>query len=138
MEVKEYEIYIGYVEEKDEEIEMGKELLLEVRDLETFERKIVRAVLKKSYDPSSGMDKLWIKDAIENREPEPWGIKILEELDQDMVAERTDITEEDKYRLSEESRKFATSRFGGSGLATSFGKEEALKYYQYAQKKKGK
>jgi hypothetical protein len=78
-----YEVYEGYITEHEQEIAEGKELILEVRDLETFVRMIVKAIVSKEADAIEGGSSLWLKDLNDEIVPKPGSIKILEELDDD-------------------------------------------------------
>jgi hypothetical protein len=78
-----YEVYKMYLEDYTEEISKGEAIILEVRDLGEFMRKVVKA--KVSKDPSELPDgeKLWIRDLNDEIISESWAIKILEELPDD-------------------------------------------------------
>lgn len=140
MAAKEYEVYIGYLDGKDEAIDENRELVIEVRDLETFERKVVRARLARPSQELPDSDILWVTDWVESSSKEAWKIKIIEELDEDtdVARERSDISEEDLTKQSKESAKFSQRRYT-DGLFTGEGDEEAKKYFIYKSKiEKGK
>lgn len=136
MERQEYEVYIGYLDGKEDKIAQGEPLLLEVRDLQTFERKVVRATVVPPPATSTAGDRLWVMNWVEKREPEPWTIFVLEELDEDVLAQRSDISSEDLSAPSEESRKYGVSGYRSEGLAASFGQEEVRKYFEIISGKK--
>lgn len=132
-----FEAYIGYVAERDAEAESGESVVLEVRDLETFERLVVRAVIAKPGTTLDGGDELWIVDWVEARQPEPWSIKVLEELDEeDATAFRSDISQEDLKAQAEQSQKFASGRGRGAAMPEMAGQEEARKYFENMQQHK--
>ena len=137
---REYEVYIGYLDGKDEEIDAHREIVVEVRDLETFERKVVRAVLARPGQELPDSDILWVTDWVESSSKEEWKIKVVEELDEDtdVARERSDISEEDLTKQSKEAAKFSQRRYT-EGLFTGGGDEEAKKYFIYKTKiEKGK
>ncbi len=126
-----FEAYIGYVADKDKEVEAGDPVVVEVRDLDTFERKIVRAVIAKPGQSLADSDQLWILDWVESRMTEPWGIRVLEELDPEEVsAGRSDISEEDLRFAAEESLKYGGRKYRGSQMPGTMGQEEIRKYYE--------
>lgn len=128
-----FEAYIGYVAERDAEAEAGEPVVLEVRDLDTFERLVVRAIIAKPGVALEGGDQLWILDWVEARQPEPWGIKVLEELpEEDATSFRSDISKADLTAQAEESHKFASGR-GRGGAMPQMGQEEARKFFENMQ-----
>lgn len=128
-----FEVYIGYVAERDAEAESGEPVVLEVRDLDTFERLVVRAVIAKPGVPLDGGDQLWILDWVEAKQSEPWSIRVLEELDEeDATSFRSDISEEDLKSQAEQSHKFASGR-GRGGAMPQMGQEEARKFFENMQ-----
>lgn len=62
------------------EIEAGTPFETYIFDHETLERKYVRAVISRSSGKLPGSEKLWMVNFQGKMEPEPWAIKILEEL----------------------------------------------------------
>jgi hypothetical protein len=130
-----YEAYIGYLtddaQETRKEIASGEPLVVEVRDLDTFERLVVKALVGEPGSPVEGGDELWVLDWVEARMEQPWSIKVLEELDEDDAeAARSDVTEADKAAAAEESKKYGGKRYRGSELPDAMGQEEARKYYE--------
>ena len=88
-----YEVYEAYLKGHEEDIEQGKELILEVKDYDDFVRMVVKAKVAKSLDALPGAKPLWVRDYAEDivKHTEPWGIQIIEELDEDEVeAKRFD------------------------------------------------
>jgi len=131
-----FEAYIGYLsteaKEVRPEIADGEPFVVEVRDLDTFERKVVRAIVAEPSGSLEGADELWVLDWIENRMDESWSIKVLEELDEEEeAAARADITEADLAAAAEESSRFGTRKYAGSQLPDAMGQEEARKYYEH-------
>jgi hypothetical protein len=138
-----FEAFIGYLTDEDQnpkpEIAAGEPLVVEVRDLDTFERLVVKAHVTEPGTPLEGGDELWVLDWVEARLEEPWSIKVLEELDEDAASEaRSDITEEDRRASSEESKKYGGKRYKGSELPDAMGQEEARKYYENMVAKKNR
>ena len=94
-----YEVYKMYLEDYAEEIERGEGIILEVRDLSEFMRKVVKA--KVSKDPSKLPDdeKLWVRDLNDEIISEVWSIKILEELPDDAFNPKRKPTKEARYGI---------------------------------------
>ena len=129
-----YEAYIGYLSQKDAEIEALTPIVLEVRDLETYERKVVKALVGKPGSNVPEADTLWILDWVEARQEEPWRIAVLEELEEeDATSLRSDITESDLKAQAERSQQFAGGRGRGSGMPEMMGQEEARKFFENMQ-----
>jgi hypothetical protein len=130
-----FEAYIGYLcneaKETRAEVETGKPFVVEVRDLDTFERKVVQAIVAEPSGTLEGADELWVLDWIENRLDEPWSIRVLKELDEEEEAARADITEADRTAAAEESVKYGGRKYAGSELPDAMGQEEARKYYEH-------
>ena len=78
-----YEVYQMYLDDYAEEIERGEEIVLEVRDLNEFMRKVVKAKVSKDPSKLPGAEKLWIRNLDDEIVPEAWAIKIVEELPDD-------------------------------------------------------
>jgi hypothetical protein len=132
-----YEAYIGYMADKEEDIVNGKSVVVEVRDMDTFERLVVRAKVGKPEKPLTDGDELWILDWVEKREEQPWTIIVEEELDEDDIeASRSDIDESDLNAASEESHQFASGRGRGRAMPEMMGQEEARKFYENMVNKK--
>lgn len=133
-----FEVYIGYVADKDAEISAGTALTLEVRDLDTYERKIVRALVGKPGAQMAESDELWILDWVEARQTEPWRIKVLEELEEeDATSLRSDISETDLKSQADASQLYAGGRGRGKSMPEMMGSEEARKFFENIARMKG-
>lgn len=135
-----FEAYIGYLSDESKEVRKevreGEPFVVEVRDLDTFERLVVRAVVAEPGTVLEEGDELFVLDWIENRQEKPWSIRVLEELDEENEdAARADITDADRTAAAEESQKFGGRKYRGSELPDAMGQEEARKYYEHAQNK---
>lgn len=80
-----YEVFHSFLDANSEAIESGQPILLEVTDLDTLEKKVVRALVKERAEQSEGWSELWVRDKEDKIQPQPWAIKVLEELDPDEV-----------------------------------------------------
>ena len=80
-----YEIYEAYVEGHDAEIEQVQEFVMQVTDLTDYRQMVVRARVGRSLGDLPGSRPLWLRTYQEEMAEEPWGIQILEELDEDEV-----------------------------------------------------
>ena len=130
-----YEAYIGYLTDASQktrrEVGAGEPFVIELRNLDTFERLVVRALVAEPPAKLESGEELWVLDWVENRKPVPWSIRVLEELDEEQLeAARSDITEADRTAAADESKKYAGKRHRGSDLPDSMGSEEAKKYYE--------
>jgi hypothetical protein len=138
-----YEAYIGYLTDAAQktrpEIVAGEPFVIEVRDLDTFERLVVRAVVAEPPAKVESGQELWVLDWVESRTPTPWSIRVIEEIDSDQLeAARSDITEADRTAAAEESLKYGGRKHRGSELPDAMGGEEAKKYYEnMISKRKG-
>jgi hypothetical protein len=72
-------IYETFILKDPTEIPDGKECTLEIRDTETYETRVVKAVIEKSSKNLSGGDFLRVRWQRGMALPDLWGIKILEE-----------------------------------------------------------
>lgn len=130
-----YEAYIGYLTDRSrnlrEEIRRGVPFVLEVRDIDTFERLVVRAIVSDSPDALPEGAELWVLDWIENRQPAPWRIRVLEEAEEaEPETARSDVTDADRAAAGAEARKYGGAKYRGAELPDSMGGEEARKYYE--------
>lgn len=75
-----YEILEEYVEAARADIDQGSPVVVEVRDLDTFERLVVKAVLVPPGKPGDG-EPLVLRNLAENISASDWKIDIKEELD---------------------------------------------------------
>lgn len=73
----EYELFVvtGLSELKQDE-----ETVVEVRSVDTLEMRRVKAILSSSAKGLPGADTLWIRGERGMKYPEPWAIKIIEDL----------------------------------------------------------
>lgn len=138
-----FEAYIGYLKDEEQEtkpeILAGEPVILEVRDLDTFERLVVKAIVAEPPNVLDDGDELWVLDWIEAKLEKPWSIRVLEELDEDAAeSARSDVSEEDLQSQAKESSKFGTRRRAGSQLPDMMGQEEARKFYQNVVEKRRK
>ncbi|MEZ5098665.1 MAG: hypothetical protein R3C15_02430 [Thermoleophilia bacterium] len=83
----EYEILEEYVEALRPEIDAGNAVTVEVRDNDTFERLVVRALLQPGGADAQG-DRLVLRNLAENVSADDWTIRILETLDPESVEIR--------------------------------------------------
>jgi len=77
----EYSIYELYIKEHEREISEGREFVAEVRDISDFRSIVARVRVAPSPEQLGTADKLWIRGFNQEVYPEPWGIQILEELE---------------------------------------------------------
>lgn len=77
--------YFLYVDEGGDP-EQLKEIELEIRDQETMEKKKVKALVARYQHQLPGADKLWLRDerAYRDRPDNPWAIKIVEEIEEEV------------------------------------------------------
>lgn len=91
-----YEVLEEYIESQRQDIEQGSPIVLEIRDVDTFERLVVKAQVGPPEKPIAGGDQLILKNLAENTVSDAWSIRVLEELDSEAVA----ITPKSAYRKS--------------------------------------
>jgi hypothetical protein len=91
-----FEILEEYVESQRQDIEQGREVTVEIRDIDSFERLVVRAQIGVPAQPIDGGDRLVLKNLAENVVSDQWTIRVVEELD----AETVSITPQSAYRKS--------------------------------------
>jgi len=73
-------IYETFILQDPSEIPEGKEYVLEIRDSETYETRVVKAVIDKSPKKSIESDLLRVRWQRGMPLPELWAIKIIEEV----------------------------------------------------------
>ena len=73
---KEYDTFVEAIDE----LKDGKEMVLTIRDLETYEQRKVRAVVSSSKEKLPDGETLRIRFSRGVAHKEPWVIKIAEEL----------------------------------------------------------
>lgn len=83
-----YEVLEEYIESQRQDIEQGQPIVVEIRDVDTFERLVVRARVGLPGQPSAGGDQLILKNLAENVVSDAWSIQVLEELDPEAVTIR--------------------------------------------------
>jgi len=76
-----YEIYEGYLDDHEEEMKKGEPFIVEVRDLETFERIVARAIVSREPNAIEGGVPLRIRNIYDEIENKLGTIKIVEILD---------------------------------------------------------
>ncbi len=91
-----FEILEEYVHSKRAHIDGGEAVIVEVRNTDTFERLVVKAMMAPPGTELEGGDDLVLRDLAENVSEEGWKIKVLEELDPESV----DIAPESDFRKS--------------------------------------
>lgn len=91
-----YEILEEYVHSQRAAIDQGNSVVVEVRDIETFERLTVKARIFPPKSGEEGADTLVLRDLAENIAANDWSISILEEVD----SETADIRPQSDYRKS--------------------------------------
>jgi hypothetical protein len=136
-----YEAYIGYLTDDTQEVRNevidGEPFVLEVRDLDTFERLVVKAIVANAPDNLEGGDELWVLDWTENKIETAWSIRVLEEVaEEDIEAERSDVSEADRTSAADELKKYGGRKYRGSQMPDTMGGEEARKYYENVVTKK--
>ncbi len=72
-------VYEMFVIEGINEIVEGEEVLIQVRDGETYEERVVRAIVSRSPDKLPGADSLRVRGQKGRALPELWAIKVLED-----------------------------------------------------------
>ncbi len=83
-----YEVLEEYVQAQQAAIAAGQPLVIEVRDVDTFERLTVRALVAPPGAALEGADTLVLRDLAENVAAGDWQIRVLEEVDPDAVEIR--------------------------------------------------
>lgn len=73
-------IYELFVVKELSELKEDEETIVEVRNMETVETRRVRAILSRSPERLPDADTLWIRWQRGYKHPEPWAIKIIEDL----------------------------------------------------------
>ncbi len=73
-------VYETFIINDPDEIKEGEEALIQVRDAETYEQKIVKAIVSRSPQKLPGADALRVRWQRGQSLPELWAIKILEDM----------------------------------------------------------
>ena len=93
-----YEIYQLYLEDFMPEIERGEPVVLEVRDLQSLTRRVVKAQVARRLEDLPGSEKLWIRNLDDEPTDEYWAIKILEDMPDDAFKPRRVPKKKIEYR----------------------------------------
>ena len=72
-------IFETFIINNPNEITEGEEALIQVRDAETYEERIVKAIVSRSPEKLPGADALRVRWQRGQSLPELWAIKILED-----------------------------------------------------------
>ena len=80
-----YEIYEAYIDGHEAEIDQREVFTMEVRDLTSFARIVVKARISKDPAVMPEGRKLWVRAYNDEDVRGPWAIDIIEELDDDDV-----------------------------------------------------
>lgn len=80
-----YEILEEYVSSNRAAIDSGQIVTVEVRNMDTFERLIVKAKIFAPENRGEAADQLILHNLAENVEADDWGIEVVEELDPDNI-----------------------------------------------------
>jgi hypothetical protein len=80
-----FEVLDEYVYSKRGEIDNGNDVVVEVRDTDTFERLVVRAKIAPPGRSMPGGNPLVLRNLAENVAEDGWTIQIIEELDPESV-----------------------------------------------------
>jgi hypothetical protein len=91
-----FEVLEEYIESQRSEIEAGNPVVIEIRDLDTFERLVTRSIVAPPGRDLEGGVSLTVRNLAENIVSDAWKICILEELDPESV----DIKPQSDYRKS--------------------------------------
>jgi hypothetical protein len=80
-----YEILEEYVMSQQSAIDRGEPVVVEVRDTDTFERRVVRAQIAAPTRELAGSCELVLRNLAESVAARGWKIRVLEELDAEGV-----------------------------------------------------
>ncbi len=83
-----FEVLEEYVHSQRAEIDQGKPVVLEVRNTDTFERLVVRALVAPPGRTLGHGTPLALMNLAENVSSDEWQIEVLEELDPEAVEIR--------------------------------------------------
>ena len=73
-------VYELFIIEALSELKEDEETVVEVRSIDTVEMRRVKAILSSSPKKLPGGDTLWIRGQRGRKYPEPWAIKIIEDI----------------------------------------------------------
>ena len=75
--MKEHDTFINFLSDLKE----GEEIELSIRDCETYDARVVKAIVSSKPEKLPDSDKLWIRFSRgQLATKEPWAIKIIQEL----------------------------------------------------------
>lgn len=76
----EYESHVKHFQDLEE----GKKVVLTIRDLSSgkhkFNARVARVQISRSPEALANWDKLWVRSVVGVKDPQPWGMKVIEEL----------------------------------------------------------
>ncbi|MCX7170266.1 MAG: hypothetical protein NTY41_08240 [Proteobacteria bacterium] len=83
-----YGILEEYVKSQQTDIDQGKPVVVEVRELDTFERLITKSLIAPPGKQLEGGAPLTVLNLAENVVSDAWKILVLEELDSDSIESK--------------------------------------------------
>jgi hypothetical protein len=83
-----YGVLEEYVQSQQTDIDQGKSVVIEIRDLDTFERLVVKALISPPEKALENGASLTVLNLAENVVSDAWQICILEELDPELVESK--------------------------------------------------
>lgn len=83
-----YEILEEYVHSQRQQIDQGEPVVVEVRDTDTFERLVVKAMIAPPGQSLAESSQLVLLNLAENVSSDQWLIRIIEELDPEAISIR--------------------------------------------------
>jgi hypothetical protein len=100
------------------DLEEGRKVVLTIRDLSPGRRKynarVVRAVVSRAADALARWDRLWVRSMVGLVDPDPWALRVVEELGPAVPGRPYSDLFEALERLDTES---APPRAGGARAA---------------------
>ncbi len=74
-----YEVFVRNLEE----LQAGKEIETEIRDCQTYQTKVVKAVFSPSKEKARGGDRVWVRALVGHLlDEKPWTVKINKVLEE--------------------------------------------------------
>lgn len=73
---REYDTYVDDLSILKE----GEEITIAIRELDIFRTRVVKAIVSSSKEALPDGDTLWLRWNLGDLRPEPWAIKVLEEV----------------------------------------------------------
>lgn len=93
------------------QLQEGEEVLLSLRELSPgryrYRGRHVRAVVSRSPEALAHWDRLWVRSVVGIRQPQPWGIRILEDLGDSLPGRPYEDLFEVMNRLQRTERRSA-------------------------------